>query len=370
MNHGAVGHSVLVSLLIFCAGVFSLEVGVSVAIAEIVAGVVGANLFGITPAPWIEMFATFGLLGIMFFAGFETDMALLRRTAQRSVTIGLVSFLVPFLGIFALMQGFWSFGRRPAALVAIALSTTSLALVYSILSERGLLARKPGQVILSAAMVVDVISMLGLAILFEGLSVSSVILVAVVVFSLLHLPRLGQWFFARYHQDRIEFGVRFIMLLLLSLVVVAEQAKVHVSILAFLAGMFFSSTMHAHEQLEAKLKSIVFGLMAPVFFFKAGLSVSIGSLSPGIYKYIVVLGVVAFGLKFLGTYQAFRWYYRRRFSRFAGLVFNYQLSFGIVAASFGFDHQIIAKELYLAIILIIILVSLASSLLLRTVPHD
>ena len=89
-----------ISLLIFIAGVVAVETGFSVAIIEIIAGVIGRNAFGISAnTPWIEFLANVGLLGVMFFAGFETDMTMLRKTWRQSFSIGALSYLVPFVGI-------------------------------------------------------------------------------------------------------------------------------------------------------------------------------------------------------------------------------------------------------------------------------
>ena len=66
--------SVLVAFMILLAGFISIELGISTAIFEILAGVIAFNVFGLTSTYWIDFLADFGLLGIMFFAGYFTIM--------------------------------------------------------------------------------------------------------------------------------------------------------------------------------------------------------------------------------------------------------------------------------------------------------
>ena len=114
---------------------------------------------------WVRFLANFGMLGLMFMAGFEVDVRRLRTTWRASVTIGVLSLAFPMAGVFATAYFFFGLPLMAAGLVAIALSTTSLALVYHALKERSLLGESTGQVLLASASVVDVLSMVSLSLL-------------------------------------------------------------------------------------------------------------------------------------------------------------------------------------------------------------
>lgn len=58
--------SVIPALLVILAGIVAIEIGISTAILEIIAGVFGANFLGLSEIPWLEFLANFGLLGIMY----------------------------------------------------------------------------------------------------------------------------------------------------------------------------------------------------------------------------------------------------------------------------------------------------------------
>lgn len=132
------------------------------------------------------------MLGLMFMAGFEVDPVMAGRSWRSSLGIGRASFAVPFGGVFAVCR--WGFDLPPmvAGLLGIGLSTTSLALVYGFLRERGLLDAESGQMVLSAAMVVDVLSMIALATLGGNLGWASAIFL---------IAAVGRWIFARYQDS-------------------------------------------------------------------------------------------------------------------------------------------------------------------------
>ncbi|HEY9072012.1 MAG TPA: cation:proton antiporter [Candidatus Ozemobacteraceae bacterium] len=356
---------ILVAFLILASGILSLELGISVSVMEILAGVAAGTFAGLRSSDWLEHTAAFGLLGIMFFAGFETDLVMLRRNWRSSLTIGLVSFFLPALLVGGVSYLLLGMSAQPAALTAIGLSTTSLALVYSDLKRQGLLKEAPGQVLLGAAMVVDVISMISLAVLFEGLTMVSLVILGMIMLWMTRLPRFCRWLFVRYAANQIELKTRFVLLLLLSLVIASKQASVHVSILAFAAGAFLNEVLAEHDELQLKLQSIVFGLVAPVFFFKAGLSVRLINLHLGLLPSVAVLGLASFGGKIAGTWFAARHVLPAAEARRAAILFNYQLSFGIVTASFGLESGIIGASGYLTILVLIISSSLLTSILAR-----
>lgn len=85
-------------LLILIASMVSIELGVSVAIIEITLGVLAGNFLGVSSTPWINFIAAVAGVLLVFLAGAEVDPRLLRDRAKESLLIGVLSFLLPFLG--------------------------------------------------------------------------------------------------------------------------------------------------------------------------------------------------------------------------------------------------------------------------------
>lgn len=363
--------SIAVALVLVGAAGLALELGFSSAIAEILAGILLAHFYpGIASLDWLDFLGNLGLLGLMFMAGFEVDVNRLQNTWRASAGIGIVSLCMPMTGVFLVCYFLLGFGAQPAALMAIGLSTTSLALVYHALKERGDLENDFGQTVLGAATVVDALSMICLALLLGDVGWGTFAFLVVLIPTLFVLPRVGHFIFARYKGSIVEFEMRFLMVLLISMGFMAEHiAGIHPAVIAFIMGLIMAGVVEEHAQVEQKLNGIVFSLFAPVFFLQAGARIDISHINLDLLGIFAVLLVVAIGLKFLGTALATRWLIGRS-SRFVGLLFNYRLSFGTATATVGLKAGILTSEQFTIILMIVVCGALLPALLLRQKPNE
>src|SRR5439155_923502 len=145
--------AVISGLLVLLASVASVELGVSVALIEISLGVVAGNFLGLTSPPWMDFLASFGSILLTFLAGAEVDPRVMREKFKESLLIGGLSFAAPFSGAWLFCA--WALGwATPAAQIAgVALSTTSLAVVYAVLVETGLTLTPIGKLIMASTFV-------------------------------------------------------------------------------------------------------------------------------------------------------------------------------------------------------------------------
>lgn len=361
--------SLFVAVVLVVAGVLALEVGLSSAITEVLAGVVLGLLVETGDVGWLVFLAHFGLLGLMFIAGFEVDPAMLRKTWRASLAIGCASFLAPFLGVFGLGRLAFGLEARAAGLVATGLSTTSLALVYHFLRERKLLAGETGQMVFGAAMVVDVLSMVGLALLLGHLGWATAVFVLAAAPAFVGLPRAGQWLFARYRGSLVEFELRFLLLLLVGMGFLAERAGIHAAIVAFLVGLLMSEVIQDHAALEEKLKGVIFSFFAPAFFLQAGTRLDLRGLDLPTLGLTAVLFVVAAGLKYAGT-ALVAGRLAAGLGHFAGVLFNYRLTFGIITATVGREEGLLDRRLFATVLLIVLVSAALPMVLLRDRPTE
>ncbi len=361
--------SLVIGLSIIIAGILSIELGISVAILEIVAGLIVAYYFDISGLTWLDFLSNFGILGIMFIAGFEIDKDVLKRHYRRSLAIGLSAYFTPLIIISLISYLIFGLGMRASLLIGLATSTTSLALVYPALKEKHLLKVKTGHILLSSAMIVDLLSIVSLTILLGLVDVSMAIYVLAALALLLMAPRIGHWLFSKYKGNIVELEMKFILFVLLSLAVISERVYASEVIFVFMAGLFFSALLKQHAALEDKLRGIIFGFMAPLFFFKAGTMIDVKIIDLDILIATLTLFALAFLGKFVGTYSIVKKVCRPKFASFAGLLFNYRLTFGIIASVFGLRYGIIDEGIYFALMGTILLTSIISSILLRKFQH-
>jgi Kef-type K+ transport system membrane component KefB len=128
----ALGAAVLV------ASVVSVEVGITVALVELSLGVLVGNVFDLHSREWLDFVASFASIVLTFLAGIEVDPVYMRRRLRASVGIGVASFVGPFVVASFVAWLLLDWSGRASLIAGTALSTTSLAVVYAVLVERGL----------------------------------------------------------------------------------------------------------------------------------------------------------------------------------------------------------------------------------------
>ncbi|MBA1148012.1 cation:proton antiporter [Ectothiorhodospiraceae bacterium WFHF3C12] len=347
--------SLAVAVCLMIAGVLALELRISTAILEIAAGVILVTFLPhVSELKWLDFLASFGMLALLFVAGFEVEIDKLRRTWRSCLAIGLLSFAVPLGGIYALCALVIGLPPMTSGLVAIGLSTTSLALVYQALRQEDILSTSEGQVILAAASVVDVLSMVSLAMLLGDITWATGVVILVVVLSIFSLPPIGSWLFRRYMGSTAEPEIRFLLVILVAMGFMAENVGgIHPAIVAFAVGVAMAGVVFENTAVKEKMKGLVFGFFAPVFFIHAGTQIDLASLSAEFFVLAGILFAGAVGLKFLGTALPARFLMRDSSARSIGILFNYRLSFGIIAANVGLESGLLTENLYAVMLLIV-----------------
>jgi len=351
--------------LIIIAGLVAIELKITSAIFEIVAGFIAANFFNFSSAEVINVLADFGILALMFFAGLEIDFDVLKKNAKSSMVVGSASFLSPFLAIYLITRHFLDFSYEQALLTGIALSTTSIAIVYPMLLRSKERLDDTGRKILAAAMVVDLLSMIALSLLFSDLTILAIgFIVAFAVFSYF-VPSLGKKIFSHYKGNAVEFEFKIILFLILGVGIAGEAIGIETVLLAFILGVITSSVIVGHIKLWDKLRGITFGFLAPIFFFKVGTAVNLAAL----YENTILISlfvIICFISKYIGTYIATKKYMPEQASYIA-TIFNSRLSLGIVAATVGYELNIFHEGVYASIIGAVILSSLTASVLTKRI---
>lgn len=359
---------IIISAFIVLSGFIALELGITTAIAELIAGIIASNLFYFPDRiEIVDILADIGILTLMYVAGLEIDLDRLRQNFKPSIVIGFSSFIFPFLSILFLCGYILHLTTDQTLLAAIALSTTSIAIVYPILRQTSFSDRE-SNLILSAAMVTDLLTMFALGIFFTEFSLLLVFLVSGLFLFTWIFPFFGRRIFKYYKGNVAEFEFKMILLLLLAVAIFSEKVGIEAAIITFLIGMITSEVVVEHENLEIKLRGIVFGFFAPIFFFKVGLGISVTDLINNISLLLIFL-VVCFSSNYIGTYLASRIYLPKSSGYIASL-FSSNLNLGIIAAILGYtsDPPIFDCGLYSAIVGAVVLSTIISAIMCRRRP--
>ena len=156
----------VLAITILIASMVSMEIGISVALIELAAGVLVGNIFTSPSPTGLSFIGTFAGIVLTFLAGAEVDVPQFRREWRASLSIGAVSFPAPFVVAMAVAYSLIGWTRDQAEIGGLALSTTSLAVVYAVLVETGLNRSIIGKRIMSATFVTDILTVIGLSLLF------------------------------------------------------------------------------------------------------------------------------------------------------------------------------------------------------------
>ena len=174
------------------AQLIGMRFGLSAALVEIGLGVVLANMLGLSLSSqsWLVFLVSFTGVMLTFLAGSEVDRASFRRDWKASVTIGTVSFLAPFLSISVLCLYGFGWGQDASLLAGVALSETSIAIVYTVLVEGGHGRTKLGTLLLSACFTTNLLASIALTLLFSHIGIELILLLAGLVVAFLLIPKL------------------------------------------------------------------------------------------------------------------------------------------------------------------------------------
>ena len=179
------------------ASILSIRIAISVALIEIMVGVVAGNTIGLHITEWVNFLAGFGAILLTFLAGTEIDSTVIRRNFWSSMSIGVVGFFAPYLGVLAYARFILDWPWPQAQIAGISLSTTSVAVVYAVMVETGFNKTQIGKIILAACFVNDLGTVLALGIVFAHYDLWLAFFGGVTALALWMLPRFAPWFFAK-----------------------------------------------------------------------------------------------------------------------------------------------------------------------------
>ncbi len=348
------------------ASLVSIRLGVSVALIEIGFGVIAGNFGGLHTSPWIDFLATFGSGLLTFLAGAEIDPESLRRHLKMSLTIGVVSFVVPFVCAFAFAYYVAGWDLHAAEIAGIALSTTSVAVVYAVMVESGLAEVELGKTILAACFVTDLGTVLALGVLFASFSPLLLLFMAVTAVSLFFLPRWLRWLVGTVPNRVSEPEIKFIFLVLFLLGGLATQAGSEAVLPAYLVGLAVAGVFVRDRVLVNRMRAIAFSLLTPFYFIKAGLYVSLPAVAAGAALIAAFLGVklAAKGIGVWPTAKAFGMPVRE--ANYTTLLMATGLTFGTISALYGLTNHIIDQAAYTILVTTVILSAVVPTLIATT----
>lgn len=355
--------------LALAASLISTRIGLAVALTEILVGVAAGNYLQIRPTEWINFLAAFGSVLLTFLAGAEIDPDSFRRFLRPSLVIGGISFAFPFAGAWA-FAWYWLHWQWHASQIAgIALSTTSVAVVYAVMVETGLNRTDLGKLILTACFVCDIGTVAALGVLFANYNVVLVAFAVATVVVLALFTRALRRVIDLFGHAVSEPDVKFVFVVLLALGGLAAAARSEAVLPAYLLGLVAAGAFQEHPTLMRRVRGTAFSFLTPFFFLKAGTLIALPAVLAGLVPCLLLFGVKVIA-KFVGVYPAtlaFR--IRGRQTLYTTMMMSTGLTFGSISALFGLSHGYIDRAQYSILVTVVIMTAVVPTVIAQVFFH-
>jgi Kef-type K+ transport system membrane component KefB len=346
--------SALWMALALTAAICSLFVTISAALFEIVVGAVAGNTLGLPLTDWINYIASFGAIVLTFLAGTDIDPHVVKRNFGSSVTIGLMGFFAPYIGCLLLARYGLGWPWPQAQIAGIALSTTSVAVVYAVMVETGYNQTELGKIILAACFINDIGTVLALGLVFANYNIYLLIFAVATVIVVAALPWIVPWLFERIGGRASEPEIKFLFLVLFALGGLANLGKSEAVLPAYLIGMALAPFFMTRKELQLRMRAICFAFLTPFYFLKAGSLIEAKVLIEGA-GLIGLFLAVKMTTKFVGILPLTRYFdFKPREGMYTTLMMSTGLTFGSISALFGFTNHIIDQTQYTILVTAVI----------------
>jgi Kef-type K+ transport system membrane component KefB len=318
----------------------SIRTGISVALVEILVGVLAGNIavgleggtlhIGIAGAgpstghlhhvlqstEWTNFLALLGSGVLTFLAGAEIDPISLKASWRASVLIGALSFAIPFAVVWAFAQ-----------------------LVFGW-------------------------PLLALGMLFANYNLWLLLFVIVTLIVLWFMPRWTQSIITRLGATQVsEPEVKFIFFVLFLLGGLATTAKSEAVLPAYLLGLVVAGVFLRDKTLVRRMRSIAFAVFTPFYFIKAGLYVSLPALWTALFVISVFLALKMV-TKIVGVFPLARMHYMKvKEASYTALLMATGLTFGTISSLYGLQNGIIDQNQYTILVSVVILSAFAPTLI-------
>ncbi|HET7439139.1 MAG TPA: cation:proton antiporter [Nitrospira sp.] len=327
---------------------------VSIALVEICVGVGAAaatGSFGLgdvlaVNSEWVRFLAASGAVVLTFLAGAELDPDVIKTKLTEVSVVGLVGFFAPFLGCAAIAYYGLGWDAKASWLCGIALSTTSMAVVYAVMLETGFNKTEFGKGILGSCFINDLGTVIALGLLFAPFTYKTIVFIVGSIVALLLLPVTTAWLTHHYAYRTAAIRTKWVMLILFGLGALALWSGSEAVLPAYLAGMVLAGGAARDAHWMRRLRTLTVGFLTPFYFLRAGTLVSLPALlaAPLLFLALLMSKVVS---KVFGLYPVIGLFRRERNERwYYTLLMSTGLTFGTISALYGLAHGLVTKEQY------------------------
>lgn len=370
-----------------CFGLLARKIKAPQVVGEIIAGlIIGPSILGlVNGSDFLSQMAEIGVILLMFSAGLETDLKELIKTGPMALLVACAGVFIPLIGgtlLYSAFYGFSGIGTEHfyrALFIGVIMTATSVSITVQALRELGHLKGRVGTLILSSAIIDDVIGIIVLTIVV-GFKSPDAKPIKVVISTLLFFVFAGAIGFlayylfkkidARYkHQRRIPIlGLAFCM----AMAYIAESVFGVADITgAYMAGIILCNLQDS-SYIAQKMDINSYMLFGPIFFASIGLKTEFSGFSTSLVLFSLAFVVVALVTKIIGcglTAKLFKFSNKDALKVGVGMMTRGEVA--LIVARKGLDVGLLDPKYFTSVILLIIVSSIVTPVILKVLyKHD
>ena len=393
MNYSIIFDLAIILFTCKVLSIFMRHIKVPQVVGQIIAGLlIGGNLLHIVDKsePLVFM-AEIGVLMLMFSTGLETDLKEIKSTGAVALLVAAMGVIVPLGAGYLLYSGFFGFAAVgtnqfwTAVFIGVIMTATSVGITVEVLRELGHLKSKVGTIILSAAIIDDVIGIVLLAFVTGlsnseggGMGAAFVVILKTILFFVcsiiagIILHKIFYWLEKyRPHTRRVPI-FSLVTCLLFSW---AAEAIFGIADItgAFVAGVIIRTVKGAVEDTSKKLDISSYMIFTPVFFASIGIKVTIefANISSTLLIFAICFAITAMLAKAVGCFGAAKVAkFGKKDSLRIGVGMMARGEVALIVATKGVDAGVLSSEFFIAVIALIIMSSVLTPVFLKTLYKE
>ncbi len=344
------------------AAILAYRLKIAIALVEICVGVAVAAIathFGFfhrlgSDQQWLQFLASTGAVLLTFLAGAELDPAVIRGKLPEVTIVGLVGFASPFLVCAAVAHWLLGWDGQASLLAGVALSTTSMAVVYSVMLETGFNRTDFGKGILGACFINDLGTVIALGLLFAPFTYKTGVFMAATVGAVAVLPLVINYLTRVYGHRTAAIRTKLVMVVLLGLGALAYWAGSEAVLPAYIVGIVLAGGAAQDHHWIRRLRTLTVGFLTPFYFLRAGMLVSVSAVVAAPLMVLVLFGAKV-GAKIFGLSPVIGCFRKERNERwYYTLMMSTGLTFGTISALYGLSHGIVTQRQYSYLVAVVI----------------
>ena len=344
--------------------------------------VIGQILVGIIAGPavldWVHLnsmmneFQEIGVIILMFIAGLESDLSLLRKYLKPAVVVALLGVIVPIV-IMGPVSYMFGFTKLESLFIGVIFATTSVSISVAVLREFNRLDSREGATVLGAAVADDIIGVILLSVMISVINGSSnsghgngqplgIVLLMQLVF-------LIRWLapYLIHMSDRLLTVAStsvMAMIICLGMAAIADYVGLSGAVGSFFAGIAVANTKHK-EVVDRSFIPIGYAMFIPLFFVSVGLNMRFDNIGES-FVFVIVMTILACLTKLLGCGAG------AKLSGFSmpssyivgsGMVARGEM--GLITAQIGYEAHLLSPMYYSDVITVIIIATVLAPFILK-----